>query len=212
MTITGSRVAVLLASAAMLLLACGKSEEKKQTPAADTQTVATPAPPPEAPPEGITARARLDAVLVEAAKWQPDAQLFNVFTSFAEHPEAAFWLYDLQSPSKKSCMRLRAFASGRLDTAEETHECRLRKPVAKDFIDSPAAFKSAVAAGMKPSDNMEFSLYQLSDKALTAPRACWVVWASGDSAEGDLKRGWCVDPQSGTFVARLSGYGAPEFE
>ena len=204
----------LIVAVAALAAGCGPSDQssgtKKETPAAppaSTNTTALLEP----ANDKITARAELSRVLAEAGKWQGDAELFGVFTSFAEGPATAFWLYDFQSRTAKTCTRLRAFANGRLDTAEASHECRIRKPIAREFVDSPAALASAVAAGMKTGESVEFSLRFLQDKALPAPRACWVISSDLD-ADGGVTRAWCVDPATGTFVARLSGYGGPVFE
>jgi hypothetical protein len=151
--------------------------------------------------------------MTEAGKWQTDAELFGVFTSFAEGPATAFWLYDFQSRAGKSCMRLRAFANGKVDTAESSQDCRIRKPVPREFVDSPAAVASAVAAGMKKGESVEMSLRFLKDKALAAPRSCWVISSDSDpDADVGVTRAWCVDPATGAFVVRLSGYGGPVFE
>lgn len=160
---------------------------------------------------GITARARLADVLAQGRRWQPDAELHGVSTAFAEGPASEFWLYDLQSRSSGTCTRLRAMADGRIAVSEPSQPCRIRKPVADDFVDSTAAIASAVEAGMKQGESTEFSLRSLKDQALASPRACWVVSSDFDAAEG-VTRGWCVDPATGGFVVRLSGYGGPVFE
>ena len=193
---------------------CGKKERPSTTtesavassaPGASTSTA------PATAEDKITARSHLDRVMAEAAKWRADAEPVGVFTSYADGPAAAFWLYDFQSPSTKLCTRLRVFAAGRLDTAEPEHECRIQKPVTKDFVDSPAAMSAAVNAGLKKGESVEFHLRFLKDKALATPRICWVVSSDFDSEEG-VTRAWCVDPGTGAFVTRLSGYGGPVFE
>jgi hypothetical protein len=207
--------AVIVAVAA-LAAGCGPSDQstgaKKETPATPPAAAAPDTPAPSQPAsDKITARAQLSRVLAEAAKWQADAELFGVFTSFAEGPATAFWLYDFQSRATKTCMRLRAFANGKLDTAEASQDCRIRKPVPREFVDSPKAMASSVAAGMKTGESVEFSLRFLKDQALAAPRACWVISSDSDSESG-VTRAWCVDPATGAFVTRLSGYGGPVFE
>lgn len=203
-----------MVAVAALAAGCGPSDQsagaKKETPAAPPASITTPTPS-EPANDKITARAELSRVLAEAGKWQGDAELFGVFTSFADGPATAFWLYDFQSRAAKTCTRLRVFANGRLDTAEAAHDCRIRTGVAPEFVDSPAALAGAVAAGMKTGESVEFSLRFLQDKALAAPRACWVISSDFD-AEGGLTRAWCVDPATGAFVVRLSGNGGPVFE
>lgn len=205
-------IAVALAAAG-----CGPGQQEK------TKAAAPLAPAPAAPVSAaapalsgdaggkITARAELARVLAQAHKWQADAQLFSAFTSYAEGAATAFWLYDFQSPATRTCLRLRVMASGALETTEASHDCRVREPVPTEFVDSPAALASAVSAGMKTGESIEFNLRFLKDKALSAPRSCWVLSSDFDEEEG-VTRAWCVDPATGAFVVRLSGYGGPVFK
>jgi hypothetical protein len=160
---------------------------------------------------GITARALLAEAVVEASKWQADAQLAGVSTSMAEGPIHDFWFYDFQSPSTGTCTRIRALANKRVENVGSGDGCVLMKPVSADFIDSPAAFDSALAAGFEPGDSVQFGLRFQRDQALPEPRQCWVLWADADGdEEKGIIRGWCVDPADGAFVTRLSGYGRIE--
>ena len=136
---------------------CGPSDQsagaKKQTPGAPppAAVAVTPTPSDQAN-DKITAGAALSRVLAEALKWQADAELFSAFSSSEEGSTAEFWLYDFQSRAAKTCTRLIVFANGQLKTTEASHECRIRKPVPREFVDSPAAIASAVAAGMKTGE------------------------------------------------------------
>jgi hypothetical protein len=218
MTLFRIAVSFLVMSLALGISACGKSEEAKDAkkpeaaaakpPAADTAPKAGAA---AEPAGGITARAKFDQVMTEAGKWQTDAELFSTFSSLEETGAVDFWLYDFQSRATKTCTRLIVFANGQLKTTEASHDCRIRKPVTHEFVDSPTALKSAVAAGLKIGTSVEMSLRFLKDNALSTPRACWVIWSEFDSGDAVI-RSWCVDPATGAFVTRLSGYGGPVFE
>jgi hypothetical protein len=218
MTLTRIALLFLIASLALGISSCGKGEETKDSKkpeaaqpaspvAENAPTVVTTA----QPADGITARAAFSRALTEGLKWQADAEPFNMFTSSEKGATAEFWLFDFQSRSTKTCTRFIAFASGGFKTTEASHDCRIRKAVAREFVDSPVAIASAVAAGMKTGQSVEINLRFLQDKALAAPRACWVISSDSDSDSG-VTRAWCVDPATGAFVVRLSGYGGPVFE
>jgi hypothetical protein len=158
----------------------------------------------------LTARSMLDAAIAEARRWQPDAELVVVTTSLADGPAHDFWFYDFQSPAKSTCTRIRALAGGSVANAGTGDACRLTTPISTGFVDSPVAYEAAVAAGFRKGESVQFGLSVKNDQALPAPRECWVVWsdADGDEEKG-ISRGWCVDPATGAFVTRLSGYRAP---
>jgi len=218
MTLTRIALLFLIACLALGISSCGKSEESKDAKKPETAQTAAPAAEnaPAAvtaaqPADGITARTAFSRALTEGLKWQADAEPFNMFTSSEKGATAEFWLFDFQSRSTKTCTRFIAFAGGELKTTEASHDCRIRKAVAHEFVDSPAAIASAVAAGMKTGQSVEINLRFLQDKALPKPRACWVISSDSDSESGVI-RAWCVDPTTGAFVTRLSGYGGPVFE
>jgi hypothetical protein len=206
-----TRTYVFATATALAVAACGG--ESPQSPEGAPAPVATQPAPAAAPAgeEGITARAMLDAALAEARKWQADAELVTVTTSLAEGPRHGFWFYDVQSRAKGACTRIRALASGSVANMGTGEECVLMKPVSAEFVDSPAAWESARAAGFQPGDSAQFGLRFQRDEALPAPRECWVLWSDldGDEAAGVI-RGWCVDPATGQFVVRLSGKGRTE--
>ncbi|GMW08093.1 MAG: hypothetical protein QY320_00005 [Gammaproteobacteria bacterium] len=196
---------------AVMLGACGGGEAP---PSAADATPPAPAPVEPTPAadaagsDGITARAMLEQAMAEATRWEPDAELVIVTTSLAESPRPAFWFYDVQSRAKGRCTRIRALANGAVANVGTGEECVLMKPVSEGFVDSPVAWDAARAAGFEPGDTAQFGLRFQQDEALPEPRECWVLWSDvdGDEAAG-LIRGWCVDPSSGQFVARLSGKG-----
>lgn len=210
---TASRTWTAAFAAALLAAACG-GEAPAPGPATGEAPAAQPAAPAPAEGEpaadaGITARTHLDQALAEAAKWQADAQLVLVTTSLAEGPRHAFWFYDVQSPAAGTCTRIRVLANGpKIDNVGSGEACVLMKPVSTAFVDSPAAFDAARAAGFQPGDSVQFGLRFQRDDALPEPRECWVLWSDldGDEAQG-ITRGWCVDPSNGQFVTRLSGHG-----
>lgn len=218
MTPTRIALSLLVTSLALGISACGKSEETKDTKKPEAAQATSPAPKSTPavvtaaqPADGITARAAFSRALAEGLKWRADAEAFNVFTSSENGATAEFWLFDFQSRSIKTCTRFIAFASGELKTTEASHDCRIRKAVEREFVDSPAAIASAVAAGMKTGQSVEINLRFLQDNALAAARACWVISSDSDSGSG-VTRAWCVNPATGVFVTRLSGYGGPVFE
>ena len=207
-------LAAILAS--WILPACGGGQAPTGSPSSASARPPDAAPVVQGPTttaDGalITARTLLERALAEGARWQPDAQLIGVNTSLADGPAHGFWWYDLQSPSTGTCTRLRAMANGRVDNVGSGDSCVLMKPVSSGFIDSAAAYQAALDAGFRKGTSVAFSLRFLRDQALPAPRECWVVWsdADGDEQRGVI-RGWCIDPVSGIFVARLSGYGRSE--
>lgn len=208
------RTIALVPLFALVVAGCG---EKPQTAAAE-RGAETSAATPSVPATGATepeagklaARAMLNAAIAEAHKWEPDAELVGVTTSLADGPAHDFWFYDFQSPAKSTCTRIRALSSGSIANVDTGEECRLSAPVSTDFVDSPAAYEAAVAAGFRKGESVQLGLSVKNDQALSAPRECWVVWsdADGDDEKG-ITRGWCVDPATGAFVTRLSGYRAP---
>ena len=196
---------------ALAVAACGGGETSPPPQGAANAPAPIEAAPAPASEEGITARAMLDDALAEARKWQPDAELVTVTTSLAEGPRHGFWFYDVQSRTQGTCTRVRALANGGVANVGAGEQCVLMKPVSLEFVDSPAAWEAARAAGFDPGDSAQFGLRFQRDEALQAPRECWVLWsdADGDGASGAI-RGWCVDPATGQFVARLSGKGRTE--
>jgi hypothetical protein len=206
---------ILCMFAALALNACGgKAPQPAATTAPEAATppaAAEPAPAEAASEDGITARAMLEQALAEARNWAPDAELIGVATSLAEGPRHGFWFYDVQSRAKGACTRIRALASGGVSNVGTGDGCVLMKPVSLAFVDSPAAWDTARAAGFDPGDSAQFGLRFQRDEALPQARECWVLWSDldGDEASG-LTRGWCVDPATGAFVTRLSGKGRIE--
>lgn len=213
---TRFRPVVATVIAVLILFGCGKGPAPRNTtpagspPPLDAASVVQ-EPATAADEALITARSLLNQALAEAGKWQPDAQLASVTTSLADGPAHSFWFYDVQSPSKGTCTRIRAMANGSVQNVGSGDECVLMKPVSTGFVDSPAAYEAALTAGFQKGDSVQFGLRFQRDQALPTPRECWVVWsdADGDEEKG-LTRGWCIDPAAGTFVTRLSGYGRTE--
>ncbi|QOJ32822.1 MAG: hypothetical protein HRU81_12265 [Gammaproteobacteria bacterium] len=193
------------------LAACGGGEVP--APGNSAASPASTATPPAAPAsaDGITARAFLEQALAEARAWQPDAELVGVSTSLADGPRNTFWFYDVQSPGQGRCTRIRALENGDVENVGTGGACVLMKPVSAGFVDSPAAWQAARAAGFAGGDSVQLSLRYQRDAALPEPQPCWVLWSDADGGgQAGLIRGWCVDPASGQFVVRLSGQGRPD--
>jgi len=201
----------------LILSACGEGKAPQETGPAESPSpleaaAAAPEPASAGQVDGlITARSLLDPALTVAQKWQADAQLIGVTTSLADGPSHSFWFYDMQSPSTGTCTRIRAMADGSIENVGTGDECVLMKPVSVGFVDSPAAYEAALAAGFQKGDSVQFGLRFQRDQALPASRECWVVWSDSDGdEEKGIIRGWCIDPATGAFVTRLSGYGRIE--
>lgn len=161
--------------AAMALNACGGKTPQPvatTTPDAATPTTAAPAPAEAASEDGITARAMLEQALAEARNWAPDAELIGVATSLTEGPRHGFWFYDVQSRAKGACTRIRALANGGVSNVGTGDGCMLMKPVSLAFVDSPAAWDAARAAGFNPGDSAQFGLRFQRDEALPQAREC----------------------------------------
>ena len=212
-----ARISAAIVGAALVVSACGENKPPLDAASGEVssapQGAATAQEPAASGQEDalITARSLVDQALAKAKEWQADAQLTVVTTSLADGPSAGFWFYDFQSPSKGTCTRIRAMANGSVENVGSGDECLLVRPVSAEFVDSPVAFEAALGAGFKMGDSLQFALRFQRDKALAEPRECWVVWsdADGDEEKG-ITRGWCMDPATGAFVTRLSGYGRIE--
>lgn len=212
-----ARISAAIVGSALVVSACGENKPSSVAASAGGSSIprdAAAVQEPAASKRGdaaITARSLVDQALAKAQEWQADAQLTVVTTSLADGPATAFWFYDVQSPSNGTCTRIRASANGSVENVGSGDQCVLMKPVSAGFVDSPVAYEAALGAGFKSGDSLQFALRFQRDQALAAPRECWVVWsdADGDEDKG-ITRGWCVDPATGAFVTRLSGYGRIE--
>lgn len=202
-------------AAVSLMSGCGGEPDGADAEVAAAATAEAPSgtSPLEAADTGITARTHFGETIAAARGWQADAQLFGVHTSFAESGYNAFWFYDVQSPATGQCTRFRVLGAGQIERVEEPFDCVLSAPAPERFIDSPEALAAALAAGFRHDDDITLHLQVMrDDEALPEPRACWVVYSTAydaDPEQGVARRGWCVDPGTGGFVTRLSGYGRP---
>lgn len=155
----------------------------------------------------MTAQEALGRASPLAMKWNPDAALTQASaTDVKQNGKSIVWQYLFQSQTSRTCFRVVVIATGATNTTD-LGKCTLGVALASPFVDSPVAFKAAVAGGFKPGETNEMSLVQKSDRNLKPARACWVTFTYDhdfDRAQG-LIRGWCVDPKTGQFVTRLSG-------
>jgi hypothetical protein len=152
-----------------------------------------------------TATAWLPQAQQAAKAWQADATLTRVgTTALKENGSALVWQYDFLSPASVTCARIIIIAGGDPRT-QDLGSCSPVEPVSASFVDSPVMIREAIKAGFKPAETSDAYLAFMHDKAAPG-RECWVVHTVQDFDPGNsVMRGWCVDPQSGQFVVRLSG-------
>ncbi len=152
-----------------------------------------------------TAKAGLAQAQQIAKKWQADAVLTRVGTPGAQPDGTArLWQYDFRSPKTGGCARIMIIAGTKSQT-KAYPRCSTRKPISTNFIDSPAAIAEARKSGFKPGDVISVILDRRRDNAIRE-RECWAVSSDYDFDEKkSVIRGWCVDPKTGKFVARLAG-------
>jgi hypothetical protein len=157
---------------------------------------------------GNTAKSRLAEARALAAKWQADAVLVTVSALQAKDdgtaaPGLAGWIYQFHSPKANKWISVHTGAKG-LERGDLP--VGLKTPLPQDFVDSDKALDAARKGGFKKSGDTLLALHFVADPSLKAG----VYWCA--TGEQDLTsapvvsvRSWCVDPKSGTFVARLSG-------
>ena len=153
---------------------------------------------------GNTAMSHLAQAQQAAHSWQADATLTRVGTTSLQKDGAALvWEYDFLSPSTVTCAR---FSTATGDTrVTELAACPPAKTVSGDFVDSPAAIEAAIKAGFQPGETSYAYLSYVNDSAFP-DRECWALYTANDfDAQTIAMRAWCVDPETGDFVGRLSG-------
>lgn len=165
--------------------------------------------PPVGAIDSIPAKSGLEKAVAESKKWKPDAELASVGTLNAKPDGTSFfWNYDFQSKKTGSCLRVMILATGKATTTDFGN-CTLAKPIATDFVDSPAAVAGAKAGGFQAGEEINMVLNHRRDRLLKPSRECWSVsWPERDFDKNNaVMRSWCVDPKSGKFVIRLAGEG-----
>jgi hypothetical protein len=155
------------------------------------------------------ARAWLDQAQETAQSWQTDAVLSSVSTTVLKQDGTALvWTYSYVSPATVTCARVIMVGGGEPRLQNLGH-CAPAKAISMDFVDSPIMIKAAMSAGFKPGETSDAYLSVKQDRAVPE-RECWVVHTIADfDKEKAVMRGWCVDPESGEFVIRLSGESGP---
>lgn len=154
----------------------------------------------------FTARDGLAKAEKAAAAWKEDSVLTAVRTTVLKTDgKAAVWQYDYLSPEDSICARVLIIGGGDA-RLQDMGKCTPAKPVPETFVDSPEMLHAAVAAGFKPDETSNAYLAIARDSA-AKDRACWVTFTSLDfDQKATAMRGWCVNPETGKFVVRLSGH------
>ena len=152
-----------------------------------------------------TAKAWLAQAQQAAKKWQADAALTRVGTTIVKQDGTSnLWQYDFLSPKTVKCARIMIIGGGEPRT-QDYGTCTPSKTIPTTFVDSPVAVAEASKAGFKLDDLSQAYLVHMIDNAIPE-RDCWVLHSAADfDKTKSVMRGWCVDPKTGKFVARLAG-------
>lgn len=157
---------------------------------------------------GNTAKSRLAEARALAAKWQPDAVLVTVSALQAKDdgtaaPGLSGWIYQFHSPKTGKWISV---YTGKKGLERDDLPVGLKTPLPQDFVDSDKALDAARKGGFKKSGDTLLALHFVADPSVKAG-VYWCATGEQDliSAPVVSVRSWCVDPKSGTFVARLSG-------
>jgi hypothetical protein len=157
---------------------------------------------------GNTAKSRLAEARTLAAKWQADAVLVTVSALQAKDdgtaaPGLSGWIYQFHSPKANKWISV---YTGKKGLERDDLPVGLKTPLPQDFVDSDKALDAARKGGFKKSGDTLLALHFVADPSLKAG-VYWCATGEQDlvSAPVVSVRSWCVDPNSGTFVARLSG-------
>lgn len=153
-----------------------------------------------------TAKALLADVRKEAARWQPDAALVSITALQANDdgtapPTIAGWVYTFHSRKSGTWAGFHAGAKGleRVDLPSG-----FTQPVPPEFVDSDRVLAEVRKNGFSRSgDTLVTLLLQADPKIKTG--VYWCVASEKDVSIELGMRGYCVDPASGRFVAKLAG-------
>lgn len=152
-----------------------------------------------------TAKAWLVQAQQAAKKWQADAALTRVGTTMVKQDGTSnLWQYDFLSPTTGKCARIMIVGGGEPRT-QDYGTCTPPKTIPTGFVDSPVAVAEAAKAGFKLDDISQAYVVHMIDNAIPE-RDCWVLHSAADFDQArSVMRGWCIDPKTGKFVARLAG-------
>lgn len=160
---------------------------------------------------GNTAKSRLAEARALAAKWQADAVLVTVSALQAKDdgtaaPGLSGWIYQFHSPKANKWISV---YTGKKGLERDDLPVGMKTPLPQDFVDSDKALDAARKGGFKKSGDTLLALHFVADPTLKAG-VYWCATGEQDliSAPVVSVRSWCVDPKSGSFVARLAGSAA----
>jgi hypothetical protein len=152
------------------------------------------------------AKARVVEARRVAVYWQPDAALVSIGASgvdrFGRVPvDQPGWTYTFYAPATGRWMRLivqpKGFEQREIPAGETA-------PLPPDFVDSDVAMAAALQNGFHRSGSTRLTLSWREGPKLKAG-VYWCAASGTDVAAGPGAAGYCVDPATGRFVARVVG-------
>lgn len=154
----------------------------------------------------VTAKALLAEARQAAARWQPDAVLVSLSALQANDdgtapPNLLGWTYTFHS---KLAGKWVAFHAGQKGLERTELPSGFTQPVPPDFVDSDRVLAEVRRNGFsKDGDTLVTLLLQADPNLRTG-----VYWCVAGQKEVSVERGvrgFCVDPATGKFVAKLAG-------
>ncbi|MBE0618558.1 MAG: hypothetical protein IH608_11635, partial [Proteobacteria bacterium] len=153
-----------------------------------------------------TAKARLVEAKAAAAQWQKDAVLVTV-SSLQTAPDGTAplnvggWVYTFYAKKAKKWAGFHAGPQG-LERVELP--AGLTEPLPAAFVDSDAVLTEVRKHGFQKQGKALLSLMPQRDPNLK-PGVYWCAAGEADLSVEQGMRGYCVDPATGKFVARMAG-------
>jgi hypothetical protein len=153
-----------------------------------------------------TAKASLAGVMAAASKWEKDAVLVTVSTIQANEDgtaplNVAGWAYTFYSKRVGKWIGYHVRPEG-LEGNEQPGG--FTEPISGDFLDSDKVMAVVKKNGFKKSGDTLLILSPQRDKKIKTG----VYWCAASSEDISIEhgmRGYCVDPVTGKFAARLEG-------
>lgn len=153
-----------------------------------------------------TARTLLTEARQAAARWQPDAVLVSVTALQANDdgtapPSILGWNYTFHSPKSG---KWAGFHAGPQGIERVELPAGFTQPVPSDFVDSDRVLAEVRKNGFtKSGDTLATLVLQAAPNLKTG--VYWCVASQKDVSIEQGMRGYCVEPASGKFVAKLAG-------
>ena len=153
-----------------------------------------------------TAKARLAEARAAVAKWQADAVLVTVSALKANDdgtapPSVLGWNYTFYSSKAGKWM---GYHVGPGDLESVAIPAGFKVKVPDEFIDSDKVLPEVRKQGFKKNGDTLLQLNVYYDSNIKSG-VYWCATSAADFTPPAGPRSWCVDPQTGKFVARLSG-------